>query len=104
MAGGDTSFIRTALRLELNDNSLTSADLHATLNWAKGKVPKLFDPYKEGAFSRETDSNRQHWDLEYYDMQNVYLKHNYSEKRLLHLIEVRDTLREQKVDGFAPDR
>lgn len=98
---GDLPTIRTALRLELNRNSLTSDDLRATLAWTKTKVPDLFEIYSEKAFARSMETDRQLWDSQYYANQVVYLKTNFSEERFLHLIEVRGLLRQQGVEGFA---
>ena len=102
VSDGDLNTIRTALRMELNDNRLSSADLRASLAWVKAKVPSLFEDYQEKDFARGQESDQQLWTSQYYDSQVVYLKTNFSEERLLHLIEVRDRLRQQGVEGFAP--
>ncbi|WP_426779059.1 hypothetical protein [Pseudomonas aeruginosa] len=98
---GDLLTIRTALRMELNDNRLPSEELRAALAWAKTKVPGLCESYSEKAFARATNPNRNDWTSEYYDGQVVYLKSNFSEERYLHLIEVRGLLRERGAEGFA---
>jgi len=99
---GDLATIRTALRLELNDNCNSSQDLRSALVWTSGKVSGLWVPYEEKAFAREVDTDRGSWDSDYYDSQSVGLKTNFSEKRFLHLIDVRDHLRELGVEGFVP--
>jgi hypothetical protein len=99
---GDLLTIRTALRLELNDNRISQQDLRSALAWVKGKVSDLCVPYTEKAFAREMDSDRSHWVTDYYDNQTVYLKTNFSEERFLHLVDVRGHLRELGVEGFAP--
>lgn len=98
---GDLPTIRTALRLELNDNSLTSSDLHSAMNWAKTKVPGLFEAYTEKAFARSIEPDTKLWSYKYYDTQTVYLKTNFCEERLQHLIEVRELLRQQGIEGFV---
>lgn len=98
---GDLLTIRTALRMELNDNSLTSADLHAALGWSKANVSGLFESYSEKAFARGMESDQSLWTSKYYDGQVVYLKTNFCEERLLHLIEVREHLRQQGMEGFV---
>lgn len=98
---GDLLTIRTALHLELNDRRLDGADLHAALVWIKGKVPGIFEPYAEGAFARESVADQKQWTEDYYDLQVTYLKTNFSEQRFVHLIEVRDLLRNSAVEGFA---
>lgn len=101
VAEGDLLTIRTALRMELNDNSLTSADLRAALAWSKTNVPGLFEAYSEKAFARGMESDHKLWTSQYYDSQVVFLKTNFCEERLHHLIEVRDLLRQQGMEGFV---
>lgn len=102
VAAGDLLTIRTTLHMELNNNSLNSEDLRGALIWTKARVPDLFDAYSEKAFAHGMESNRKLWDSQYYDKQIVYLKTNFSEERFLHLIEIRELLRQQGVEGFTP--
>ncbi|CAB3786218.1 hypothetical protein [Paraburkholderia fynbosensis] len=99
---GDLLTVQTALRLELNNNRLSRQDLRNASAWTKGQVSGLFEPYAEKAFAREIDPDQSQWLLAYYDNQTVYLKTNFSEKRFLHLVEVREHLRQLGVEGFAP--
>ncbi|MNH11390.1 hypothetical protein D3C72_813810 [compost metagenome] len=48
------------------------------------------------------EADQKLWTSEYYELQVVYLKTNYAKERFLHLIEVRELLRQQGVEGFAP--
>lgn len=98
---GDLLMIRTAMRLELNDRRLDGAELQAALGWVKGRVSGIFEAVSEGAFAREPLEDRNQWTEDYYDLQGTYLKSNFSEKRFLHLIEVREHLRNSAVEGFA---
>lgn len=100
---GDLLTIRTALRLELNDNSLTNIDLRNALSWTKSKVPSLMDPYSEKSFARGMESDQSVWNSQYYENQIVFLKTNFSSERFLHLIDVREFLRQQKVEGFIAE-
>jgi len=101
VAEGDLLTIRTALRMELNDNSLTGADLRAALDWSRANVLDLFEAYSEKAFARGMESDHKLWNSQYYESQVVFLKTNFCEERLQHLIEVRDLLRQQGVEGFV---
>lgn len=98
---GDLLTIRTALRLELNDRRLDGAELRGALVWTKGNVPGIFEAVAEGAFARELVSDQNQWTEDYYDLQVTYLKTNFSEKRFLHLIQVRELLCNNAVEGFA---
>ncbi|MGN9460793.1 hypothetical protein ACTMQT_12060 [Pseudomonas syringae pv. aptata] len=99
---GDLLTTRTALRLELNDRALDGADLRGALAWAKEAVRGIFEPFSEGAFARELISDQSKWTEDYFDLQVTYLKTNFSEKRFLHLIDVREQLRDSAVESFAP--
>lgn len=99
---GELLTIRTALRMELDDNRLTAAELRAALAWASNRVPRLLEAYSEKSFAREMEADQKLWTSEYYELQVVYLKTNYAKERFLHLIEVRELLRQQGVEGFAP--
>ncbi len=98
---GNKLGVRTALHLEFNDNRLTGNDLRAASGWIQERFSDFFDPYKEDDFAKDMDGNRQNWSRDYYGLQSVYLVANFSEDRLLHLIDVRDLLREKNVDGFV---
>jgi hypothetical protein len=99
---GDLLTIRTALRLELNDLRLDGAELRAALEWIKDTIPKIFETFSVGAFAREFGTDCSQWTPDYYGLQVTYLKTNFSEKRFLHLIEVREQLRNSAAEGFAP--
>lgn len=98
---GDLLGIRTALRLDLNNNILSESDLFAGIDYAEKREKSLFESYEEKAFAREVDENKSNWSVDYYDNQLVYLRANFSKKRLFHLIKVRSLLREKGVDGFV---
>jgi hypothetical protein len=102
VAQGDLLTIRTALRIEFNDNRLDDHQLYAAVNWMKAQVPDIFENYSEKAFARGIDTDSSQWTPEYFGNQVVYLKTNFAEKRFLHLIEVRQLLRERGEEDFAP--
>ncbi|MFB9868776.1 hypothetical protein [Vreelandella sulfidaeris] len=99
---GELHTIRAALVMELHDNNQTSDDLRAAIDWTKSQAPELFKAYTLKAFARETDVDQTQWSSEYYKKQVVYLEHNFSERRFLHIIDVRERLRQQGVEGFTP--
>ncbi|WP_237140981.1 hypothetical protein [Pseudomonas putida] len=99
---GDLLTIRTALRMELDDNRLTAADLQAALAWVSAKTSEVLESYSEQSFARGIEADSKLWTSQYYELQVVYLKKNFAKERFLHLIEVRELLRQQGVEGFAP--
>lgn len=98
---GDLPNIRTALRMELYNNRLSTFDLKETISWAKSRAPKIFEAFAEKSFSRGLEADRKNWTSEYFESQIIYLKTNFSEERFLHLIEVRELLSQQGVEGFV---
>lgn len=97
---GDLNSARSALVMELDDAELEAADLRAAQAWAASRVAGLYEAYAESAFARAIDREEDHWKVEYFDTQMVYLKMNFCEARFLHLISVRQKLRDASVGGF----
>jgi len=98
---GDLLTLRTALRMELNDNSLSAGDLRAALAWVKSQNAGLLEAFSDKSYAQDIDTDSKLWTSSYYEHQVVYLKTNFAEKRFLHLIEVREHLRQQGVKGFV---
>lgn len=84
--------IRTALWIEFNNPKITAAELHKACKETASVVKDLWEPYAEKAFAREISNSKSEWTHDYWGMQLVYLKTNFSEKRFDHLIEVRQYL------------
>lgn len=97
---GDLNSARSALVMELDDAELEAADLRAAQAWAASRVVGLYEAYAESAFARAIDHEEDHWKVEYFDTQMVYLKMNFCEARFLHLIAVRQKLRDASVGRF----
>lgn len=97
---GELSTARAALFMELDDSELEAADLRAAQAWAASRVAGLYEAYAESAFARAIDREEDHWKVEYFDTQMVYLKMNFCEARFLHLISVRQKLRDASVRRF----
>jgi len=96
--------IRTALRMELFDRKLDGGALRTALNWVKKQIPNLCEPYIEKDFSGPMDQSRDHWNKDYFFTQEVYLDTSFTEERFLHMIEVREHLRQRGVEGFVPEK
>ncbi|TQK03446.1 hypothetical protein [Herbaspirillum sp. SJZ107] len=99
---GDLSTLQTALIVELENSRLDALDLRNAMAWTKASVPGLFEPYAEKAFARGIERDRTQWTQEYYGTQVVFLDTNFAEERFLHLIEVREHLRQQAPVKAAP--
>lgn len=90
-----------ALRLEIYNVTKDSDYLINAVNWAQSKAPDLFSPYTTSAFKKSISENSEDWNADYFDIQTEYLSGNFSEKRYLHLIKVRQHLRDEGVEGFV---
>lgn len=66
------------------------------VKWIKVNKPEAIEPYEEKSFAKEINSDKATWDESYYAKQSVYLETNFSEKRLNHLIDVREYLNSKK--------
>lgn len=91
-----------ALRLEIYDMSNESSYLNQAIQWAGQKANNIFSPYEVDMFKKPISENKSDWKPDYFDIQTEYLSKNFSKERYLHLIEVRQYLRDHRVEGFAP--
>lgn len=98
---GKTISIRNALIMELNIKDAEAETLRAGLNWVLSEKPQTVQKYEEKEFAREIDNDKSKWDRQYYLMQEVYTSTNFSKERYLHMIEVREYLRNKGVKGFV---
>lgn len=87
---GDVDYIRTAIRLTLNNESLDKNAIMRAAGEANRKVPGVFVPFEVKKFAGDISNDKSEWNEKYYHVQVVYLKTNFSEKRLNHCIDVRD--------------
>lgn len=83
------------MRLEFNNSKLSGADIKATARAAAKQVKDLWQPYEEKSFARELETDKSKWNEDYFHLQEVYLKTNFSEKRFNHLVEVHDYLKKK---------
>lgn len=99
--GGGIIGIRNALIMELNSLITDSDTLRAGLKYVLNKKPEVAEKYTEGPWSRGMDDDKDKWDKDYYMRQEVYLDYRFSKERYLHMIEVREYLRNKGIDGFV---
>ena len=99
---GDLETVRMALNVALEDSRQDASSLRAVLEWTRSQLPGLCEPYTEKAFARAIERDQQQWTRDYYNKQVVYLKTNFAEDRYLHLIDVREHLRQQGMPKPAP--
>jgi len=102
VAEGDVETVQTGLSIELEDHRNSAERLRAALAWAKARVPNLCERHTEKAFAKAIDPDRKKWTSDYYAKQSVYLETNFSEERFLHLIDVREHVRQQGAKAPSP--
>lgn len=88
--GDDISSIRMALFMEMNDKRLTNQTLIQAIAWTKAKHPNLFIAYQENAYAQAIELDTSKWNDQYYSLQEVYASMNFAEKRVIHMLEVRE--------------
>lgn len=91
-----------ALRIEIYKIDKSSDYLKKAINWAESKAPNIFENYETSALKKAISNNKNDWDTDYFDIQTEYLSRNFAKERYLHLIEVRQYLRDKGVEGFVP--
>jgi hypothetical protein len=96
--------IRVALTREFGDARLSKNDLLAARDWIKSQESGsgLFVPHEENKFTRTMQEKSDAWTVAYYDQQMTDLKNDFSEKRFLHVLEIREYLRKKGEAGFKP--
>ena len=102
LAANDAGIIRSALVLELADARLSGAYLQTAMACAADQNAAVFVPFEEGRFKASLNSDRGTWCAEYHDDQVVFLDANFSIERFLHVVDVREHLRQQGAAGFVP--
>lgn len=98
---GENVSIQNALIMELNNTDTETEELLASLDWVLNKRPEAIEKYQEKKFARGMDNDRNKWDKKYYMVQEVYISTNFAKERYIHMIKVREYLREKGVRGFV---
>ncbi|MDV7212338.1 hypothetical protein [Azotobacter beijerinckii] len=101
---GNVTAIRVALQHEMGNMRLSQQDLIDAANWVKKSKQEVFLPYEEKKFTRPIDLQHEAWDLNYHDSQVVSLENNFSKERFLHVLEVREHLRQRGEPRFIPPK
>jgi len=100
--GTDPLKAQIALGIEIYSIDKSSDYLIKVVNWAESKSPNIFQNYETSALKKAISTNKNDWDTDYFDIQTECLSRNFSKERYLHLIEVRQYLRDKGVEGFVP--
>jgi hypothetical protein len=107
VAEGDVTAIRAILKDELRSRFPAKQDLLDTMQWVKRKKQEVFVQSSEvHEAMRDTHAIKlkpeDGWTADYHDRQIVCLENNFSEELFLHLVDVREYLRQRGEPGFRP--
>lgn len=84
--------IRSGLMSLLNNRRLEIEDVVKSIWSVYQQKPAVFEQAEDSAFVKPMDSNETSWNFDYFNVQQVYLNYNFTLERLLHLVNVRETL------------
>jgi hypothetical protein len=98
----DVTAVRVGLEHALTDMRLSRQDLQEILAWVTSKLD-IFEPFRDGQLTRPINLDSTAWDVNYHDLQMVSLENNFSKERFLHVLDVREHLRDKgDVPQFKP--
>lgn len=97
---GEVNHIRTGLMSLLDNRRLSLEEVAKSVWYVWQNKPEIFVDEEESVFVQGMDKNELNWNLEYFNLQKVYLNRNFSLERLLHLVNVRETLMKRGDKNF----
>lgn len=100
LAEGNVNKIRTDLMSILNNRRLDLEEVSKSIWYVWQNNPEIFVDEEESVFVQGIDNNEANWNSEYFNLQQVYLNRNFSLERLLHLVNVRETLMKRGDKNF----
>ncbi|MGC6359033.1 hypothetical protein ACNO7O_03240 [Bisgaard Taxon 45] len=92
LSNGDVNNIRTELMSLLNNRRLGIEEVAKSIWYVWQTKPEIFAEEEKSVFVKGIDKNEANWDSDYFCLQQVYLNRNFTLERLLHLVNVRETL------------
>jgi hypothetical protein len=96
----DYQRIQALLDSNLNNYRMLLTDIIKDMLYVYKTLPKIFQDYKVDKITLSIDEDKEEWSTGYFYLQQSYLNHNFAIERLMHLINVRDFLTQQGVEGF----
>lgn len=91
---------QNVIKFDLKNNRLLIEDIIQEVMFVRKNVPEAFLEYKEDNFCLAIDKNSDSWNKDYFLLQQSYLNHNFALERIMHLINVRNSLAKEGVEGF----
>lgn len=100
LSEGDLSKIRSYLMLVLNNRRMDLEEVFKSIWYVYQHKPDVFEQDDESVFIQNMDKNEANWNVDYFNLQQVYLNKNFTLARLLHLANVRETLMKKGDSNF----
>lgn len=96
---GSINRVRASITALMDDNRISADQLNDIIAHLEKDFPNLYVEYQETTLAREL-APKADWSADTYDTQGSYTYTNFSKKRVHHLRDMRNYLRENKVKGF----
>lgn len=100
LKNGSISLVRAEIETYLNNMNLNMDQLVKSIYYVYKNNPETYEEHRLYALVEDIDLNEKKWNWEYFNSQQVYLNRNFSLKRVLHLVNVRDSLAAKGVKEF----
>ncbi|MBN6071297.1 hypothetical protein HYE53_09455 [Aggregatibacter actinomycetemcomitans] len=100
LADNDVSKIRTYLMSMLNNRRIDLEGVFKSIWYVHQHKSSVFEEAENSAFVQDMDKNEASWNIDYFNQQQVYLNKNFTLDRLLHLVNVRETLMKKGDSNF----
>lgn len=92
---------RLTLLAQLAHNELDSKEIRQFIESSSMHIPDLFEEYQVNTILDAIELDELDWNAGYFYRQCRQAQHNFSEKRISHLINVREYLIQNGIAGFA---
>lgn len=96
---GNINRVRAAISAVMDDNRISADQLNDIISHLEKDFPNLYTDYEETTLAKEL-APKADWSANTYNEQASYTYTNFSKKRIHHLRDMRNYLRENKVKGF----
>lgn len=102
LKNNNISEIRSALMIILNDRDLSIHEVLCSIYYVWYNNQSVFEESKKSAFIDPINNNENIWNKDYYFRQQTFLNRNFTLERMLHLLNIRETLIKNGHPDFQP--
>ncbi|MFC0323944.1 hypothetical protein ACFFHT_10335 [Gallibacterium melopsittaci] len=102
LTNNNISEIRSALMIVLNDRDLSIQEMLCSIYYVWHKNQAVFEESKQNAFIDPINHDESVWNKDYFFQQQTFLNRNFTLERILHLLNVRESLIKSGHPDFQP--